>query len=80
MPKTIFTWGAELWKRLGTEHELDPIKRLEYQALRKITGAYHGSSHEKLLGIAPRNQARRHLGLMGSEEAKDQRLTNTAAN
>jgi len=28
------------------------MKRTEYQALRKITGGYHGSSHEKLLAIA----------------------------
>ena len=41
--RPIFTWGSELWNR---------PKRVEYQALRKITGAYHGSSHETLLAIS----------------------------
>ena len=50
--RPIFTCGSELWNRPGIEHELELMKRAEYQALRKITGAYHGSSHEKLLTIA----------------------------
>ena len=47
--RPIFTWGSELWNKPGIDKELQPMKRLAYQAFRKITRAYHGSSHEKLL-------------------------------
>ena len=52
--RPIFTWGSELWNRASVEveKELGMIKRAEYQALRKITGGYNGSSHDKLLAIA----------------------------
>jgi len=50
--RPIFTWGSELWNQSTARAEIEPMKRVEYQALRKITGAYHGSSHNKLLGLA----------------------------
>ena len=50
MVRPIFTWGAELW--LHRPGSYNTFQRLEYQALRKITGAYHGASHEKLGLIA----------------------------
>jgi len=50
MVRPIFTWGAELW--LHQPRNFSTFRRLEYQALRKITGAYHGASHEKLGLIA----------------------------
>jgi len=50
MIRPIFTWGAELW--LHQPGNFNAFQRLEYQALRKITGAYHGASHEKLGFIA----------------------------
>jgi len=50
--RTIFTWGAELYNRPGIKPELTAMNHMEYQALRKITGAYHGSSHQKLGWIA----------------------------
>ena len=46
--RTIFKCG---WNCLGIEHALESMKRVEYQALRKITGAYHGSSHERAPNI-----------------------------
>ena len=49
--RPLFTFHAELWKRPGAERDLEGMKRIEYLALRKITGAYHGSSHSKLLAI-----------------------------
>lgn len=41
-PSLFSTWGVE--------HSTSPtaMLRVEYQALRKITGAYHGSSHTSL--------------------------------
>jgi len=50
--RPTFTWGSELWNRPVAEHDLGLMKRVEYQALLKITGAYHGSSHEKLEAIS----------------------------
>ena len=50
MIRPIFTYGAEIW--LHNPPNLETFRRLEYQALRKITGAYHDSSHEKLGFIA----------------------------
>lgn len=49
---TTFTWGAELFNRLEVTSKLEPMRRLEYQALRMITRGYHGSSLEKLGEIA----------------------------
>ncbi|KAF8431734.1 hypothetical protein BGX38DRAFT_1137049 [Terfezia claveryi] len=50
--RPIFLWGAELWFRPSFPHQNDTrlsgMELLEYQALRKICGAYHGSSKDKL--------------------------------
>ncbi|KAF8429652.1 hypothetical protein EV426DRAFT_703448 [Tirmania nivea] len=46
MIRPVFTWGAELW------HCPRHTQRLEYRALRKITGASFGSSHRKLAWVA----------------------------
>jgi len=48
--RPIFLWGAEVWR--DTNPNISTFQRLEYQALRKITGAYHGSSHQALGLIA----------------------------
>jgi len=50
--RPIFTYGAELWNRRDRRVNLEGMRRLEYQALRKITGSYHGASHDKLGWIA----------------------------
>lgn len=50
--RPTFTWGAELFNRPKIANKIEPMRRLEYKALRKITGGYHGSSHEKLGWIA----------------------------
>jgi len=50
MIRPIFTWGAEVG--LHNPPNYSAFKRLEYQALRKVTGAYHGASQEKLGYIA----------------------------
>ena len=49
--RPIVLWGAEFWytSPLSVPHELSS---LEYKALRKICGGYHGSSHFKLGAIA----------------------------
>ena len=47
-------YGCELCNR-DPQHNtrlVEPLVRLQYQALRRITGAYHGSSHLKLGFIA----------------------------
>jgi len=46
--RTIFTWGAELWNGPYTRSNISTMQRIEYMAIRKITGAYYGSSMEKL--------------------------------
>jgi len=46
--RPIFTWGAELWYDTGHPYNPSGLRRIEYQALCKITGAYHGSAHTKL--------------------------------
>ena len=52
----IFTWGSEVWHRPLRYIDHHPrylnMHKLKYQALRKITGAYHGSSHTLCAGIA----------------------------
>jgi len=50
--RPIFTWGSELWNRADHSQDIVPLKKVEYQALRKITGAYHGASHEKPLATS----------------------------
>jgi len=45
MIRPIFTWGAEIW--LHNPPNYSAFRRLEYEALRRITGSYHGASHEK---------------------------------
>ncbi|KAF8422185.1 hypothetical protein EV426DRAFT_706332 [Tirmania nivea] len=50
--RAVFVWGAQLYNRPGVEGRLEAMSRLEYKALRKITGGYHGSSKEKLALIA----------------------------
>jgi len=54
MIRPIFTWGAGIW--LHNPPKYTAFQRLEYQALRKITGGYHGVSHEKvgyISGVEP---------------------------
>lgn len=46
--RPIFLWGAELWDQANTSQ----MEHIEYQALRKICGAYQGSSKIKLGLIA----------------------------
>ena len=48
--RQIMLWGAETWYN-DTEAP-QAFRTLEYKALRKITGAYHGSAHHKLGFIA----------------------------
>jgi len=48
MIRPIFTWGAELWLHRLELENFSTFQRLEYQAFRKITGAYHEASHAKL--------------------------------
>jgi len=50
--RSIFAWGAELWNGPHTKVQTQDMGRIKYQCLRKITGAYHGSSKEKLGYIA----------------------------
>jgi len=64
MIRPIFTWGAELW--LHQPGNFNTFQRLEYQALRKITGAYHGASHEKLGLIANIEPIQTKLADMGA--------------
>ena len=45
--KPIMTWGCGLCNR-GNHRTRQPLEQLEYQSLRRITGAYNGSSHRKL--------------------------------
>jgi len=58
MVRPIFSYGSELWHRphLGKLHpsRCNDMLRLEYPALRSITGAcaYHGSAASKLRAIA----------------------------
>ena len=53
MVRPIFTWAAEVWHKPGCQNpHLQAFKRMEYKALRRICGGYHGSSHEKLGRIA----------------------------
>ena len=47
MIRPILTYGCELYMNTNTPHISDML-RLEYQVLRRISGAFHGSSHEKL--------------------------------
>jgi len=46
--RPILTWGAELWNGPHTTLSISAMERVEYTALRKITGAYRGSSKVKL--------------------------------
>ena len=48
--RAIVTYGCELWNHnsLTTSKLAEPLVRLHYNALRRITKAYHGSSHQKL--------------------------------
>jgi len=46
--RPTFLWDSELWNTRDRPVNLGGMRRLEYQALRKISGAYHGASHEKL--------------------------------
>ena len=54
--RPIGTWGAQLWNgnnNLPSHARLiEPLARLEYQALKRITGGYNGSSQQKLGFIA----------------------------
>jgi len=51
--RPIFTRGAELWHGNHTDPmNLATMERIEYHALRKITGAYDGSSKINLAAIA----------------------------
>ena len=54
--RPIAIYGAELWNRNShTDRNrtlTEPLTRLEYQALRRITGGYNGSSYAKLGFIA----------------------------
>lgn len=46
-------YGSQLWHRIqDPHHQQEPLRRLEYQALKRITGAYHGSNQRKLSFIA----------------------------
>ncbi|KAF8417960.1 hypothetical protein EV426DRAFT_710168 [Tirmania nivea] len=55
--------------------QLDAFRRLEYRALRKITGAYFGSSHRKVAWIAGvealESKTRRPLYMLGSQSCQD---------
>ena len=52
----ILTYSSEVWYNPNKVQDYDSrylrIKRLEYQSLRCITGAYNGSGHRTLAGIA----------------------------
>ena len=54
MIRLVITWGAEVFNRPNSRHNplLDQAEKVQYRALRRITGAYYGSSSEKLLAIA----------------------------
>ena len=56
MVRAIFTYGSEIWHRHTKMQDYDPrylpMKRLKYQALKRITGAYNGSNQLTLAGIA----------------------------
>jgi len=52
MIRPIFTWGAQVWNGTHSTTNISEMERLEYQALRKITGGYHGSSKAKVDFIA----------------------------
>jgi len=70
MIRPILTWGAEAW--LDTSPNIGAFKRLEYQALRKITGAYHGASHVKLgliANIEPIEEKLRDIGACWAAKA-----------
>ena len=50
MTKAVATWGAEIgWK--GQEVWAEAVNKLQYQALRKATGAVVGASMEMVRGI-----------------------------
>ena len=53
MIRPIIIWGAELWNCPNgrTNTLLYKAERIQYRALRRISGAYNGASTEKLLGI-----------------------------
>ena len=69
MIRPIFTWGAELWLHRLELENFSTFQRLEYQALRKITGAYHGASHMKLGLIANIEPIQTKLADMGARWA-----------
>lgn len=48
--RPIYTYASELWFTKGDKMHI-PFKLLEYQILRKITGAYHGSRKTSLHAI-----------------------------
>jgi len=69
MVRPIFTWGAEVWR--DTTPKISAYKKLEYQALRKITGAYHGAAHTKLgliANVEPIEDKLRDLELAGQQK------------
>ena len=56
MVRTIFTYASDVWhdptKVQDFDNKYKAMKSIEYKALRKITGGYHGSNHLKLAAIA----------------------------
>ena len=54
MIRPVITYGAEIWNRPNgrPNPHLREAEQVQYQALRRITGGYHGSDHDKLLAIA----------------------------
>jgi len=72
--RPIFTWGAELWNRDCRQYSLSGMHQIDYKALRKITGAYHGSSHQDRSSRTLIEQTQ-HLHHMGSTRPEDRRPT-----
>ena len=50
--RAIATYGWELTSVANTTQETERLRKLQYKALRKITGGYHGSSQDLLEQIA----------------------------
>ena len=60
MIRSIATWGAELgWK--GQKNWEKEFSRLQYQALRKATGAVQGPATDKVKQMARVEDAHTHL-------------------